>query len=117
MATLIANEVEQARQYFAQTRSRVVAATSGLTEAQWRFKPAPERWSIAEIVEHMAIVHGRVLARIMEQLPQGAAPEPGRDSQMMDALVLEKIPDRSIKANAPEFIRSEERRVGKECRS
>src|ERR1051326_3554087 len=104
MATLIANEVEQARQYFAQTRSRVVAATSGLTEAQWRFKPAPERWSIAEIVAQMAIVHGRVLARIMYPLHQGAAPEPGRDSQMMDALVLEKIPDRSIKANAPEFI-------------
>jgi len=104
MTTLIANDVEQARRYFAQTRARVAEATAGLTDTQLRFKPAPDRWSIAEILEHMAIVHGRVLQRIMEQLPQGAAPEPGRDSQLLDALVLEKIPDRSIRANAPAFI-------------
>lgn len=105
MTTLVTNDLEQARRYFAQTRSRVVEATSGLSDAQLQFKPASDRWSIAEIVEHMAIVQERVLTRILQQLPQGAAPEPGRDSQLLDALVREKIPDRSIKATAPEFIR------------
>ncbi|HEY1529151.1 MAG TPA: DinB family protein [Candidatus Angelobacter sp.] len=104
MATMIASDLEQARQYFAQTLCRVVDATAGLSEAQLRFKPAADRWSIAEILEHMALVHQRILTRVLEQLPQGSAPESGRDSQLIDALVREKIPDRSIKAIAPEFI-------------
>jgi DinB family protein len=104
MTTLISNELEQARRYFEKTKDRVVAATAGLSDAQLRFKPAPDRWSISQVLEHMSIVHQRVLARILEQLPHGPAPEPGRDSQLLDALVLEKIPDRSIRANAPEII-------------
>lgn len=104
MATMIASDLEQARQYFAQTRSRVVAATANLSDAQVRFKPAADRWSIVEILEHMALVQQRVLDRVLDQLPQGSAPESGRDSQLIDALVREKIPDRSIKAIAPEFI-------------
>ena len=104
MTAVIANDLEQARRYFAQTRSRISKATEGLSDAQLRFKPAVERWSIEEILEHMAMVHQRILGRVLEQLPQGAAPEAERDTQLIDALVLEKIPDRSIKATAPDFI-------------
>ena len=104
MSTLVATELEQARLYFTQTRRRLTEATAGLSEAQARFKPSAESWSIAEILEHLALAHERILTRILEQLPQGPAPEPGRDGLLIDALVLEKIPDRSIKAKAPEFI-------------
>ncbi len=104
MQTLVAADLEQARQYFALTRKRVVEATTGLSDAQLRFKPGPDRWSIAEILEHMAIVHERIFKRIVEQLPLAPAPAPDRDSQLLDAIVMEKIPDRSIKAKAPEFI-------------
>jgi hypothetical protein len=104
MPTLVANDLEQARQYFAATRKRVEDATAGLSEAQLRFKPGPDRWSIAEILEHMVIVHQRVLTRVLEQLPQAPAPAPDRDSQLLDAIVIEKIPDRTIKAKAPDFI-------------
>jgi DinB family protein len=103
MTTLVATELEQARQYFAFTRSRLVEVTASLTDEQARFKPAPDRWSIAEILEHLAAAHQRVLTRLQQNLPQAPAPEPGRDDQMLDALVLEKIPDRSTKAKAPEF--------------
>jgi DinB superfamily len=104
MTTLVATDLELARQYFALTRNRLVEVTTGLSEEQARFKPAADRWSIAEILEHQALVHERIMNRILEQLPQAPTPEPGRDSQMLDALVLEKIPDRTIKAKAPEFI-------------
>ena len=39
--------------YLTQTRNDLVSALEGLSEAQLDFKPAPERWSIAEIVEHI----------------------------------------------------------------
>lgn len=104
MTTLEATDLEQARQYFTKTRNRVVEVTAGLSDSQYRFKPAPDRWSIAEILEHMVIVQERVLGRIREQLAQAPAPPPGCDPQHLDAIVREKIPDRSIKATAPEFL-------------
>ena len=104
MTTLVATELEQARLYFAQTRRRLTEATAGLSDAQLRFKPATESWSVAEILDHLSQAHERILTRILEQLPEGPAPEPDRDSLLIDALVLERIPDRSVKAKAPEFI-------------
>jgi uncharacterized damage-inducible protein DinB len=38
------------------TRIGVVEATKGLSEAQWKFKPGPDRWSVAEILEHIVVV-------------------------------------------------------------
>jgi hypothetical protein len=103
MTTMVAPDLELARQFFAFTRKRLQEAATGLTDAQAAFKPAPDRWSIAEILEHLSIAHDRILTRVLQQFPQSPAPEPGRDSQTLDALILEKIPDRSTKATAPEF--------------
>jgi hypothetical protein len=66
--------------------------------------PLRTRWSIAEILEHMVIVHERVLGRVREQVPQAPAPPADRDYRKLDAIVIEKIPDRSTKAKAPDFI-------------
>lgn len=40
-------------QYLEQTRDAVVAYVSGLSDAQMRFKPGPDRWSVAECLEHI----------------------------------------------------------------
>jgi uncharacterized damage-inducible protein DinB len=79
MTTLESTDIDQARQYFDRSRGRVVEVTTGLSDAQWKFKPAPDRWSIAEILEHMVIVHERVIRRVREELPQAPAPPPDRD--------------------------------------
>ena len=104
MTTLETTDLEQARQYFDRTRGRVAEVTSDLSEAQWRFKPAADRWSISEILEHMVIVQERVLGPIRQQLAQAPAPAAGPECHQVDAIILEKIPDRSIKAKAPDFI-------------
>ena len=104
MNTLQAVEIEQAREYFRRTQERVVEVTKGLSEAQWKFKPAPDRWSIAQNLEHMVIVQERVLGRLQDQLAQAPPPAAGVDARAIDAIVLEKIPDRSIKAKAPDVL-------------
>ncbi len=104
MITLEATDVEQAHQYFARTLKRVTDATLGLSDAQYRFKSAPDRWSISEILEHLVIVHERVLARIQEQLPTAPSPPADFNSRLVDAVIVDKIPDRTIKAKAPDFI-------------
>src|SRR5262249_12878091 len=51
---------EKALTYLAETRKGVIDATKGLTEAQWKFKPAPDRWSAAEVVEHLVLIEDMV---------------------------------------------------------
>ena len=50
------------------------------------------------------IVQERILGPIREQLAQAAAPQADRDYQLLDRIVLERIPDRSIKGKAPDFL-------------
>jgi hypothetical protein len=101
MTTLLSTDVDQARRYFDQTLNRVAEVTTELSNPQWKFKPAPDRWSIAEILEHMVMVQERVLGPILAQVAQAPAASAGRDCQEVDLIVLEKFPDRSHKAKAP----------------
>ncbi len=101
---LTPQELEQAHQYLKQTRDLVVGATKGLTESQWRFKPAPDRWSIAEIVEHMVLAQDLILGPIWEQLMKSPAGPADRDIKNIDAIVLSRFPDRTSKFQAPEIL-------------
>lgn len=49
-----AADLEKAAAYLEKTRAGVLAATTGLSEAQWKFKTDPARWSVAETLEHIA---------------------------------------------------------------
>jgi hypothetical protein len=60
-------------EHLERTRDAFVAATAGLSDTQYRFKPGPDAWSIAEIVEHVAIAEGRILD-YLATMPQAAAP-------------------------------------------
>lgn len=77
--------------------------TKGLSVAQWTFKPAPDRWSVVQVMEHIAasedfIRDGLLKAKVMVSPPG----EPGRDVKKIDAAVEAMIPDRSHKAQAPD---------------
>jgi hypothetical protein len=94
---------EHALQYLESTKKDVLDATKGLSEAQWNFKSAPDRWSVAQVMEHIAasedfIRDGLVKDKVMVS-PAGP---PDRDVKKIDAAVEAMIPDRSHKAQAPE---------------
>jgi len=80
-------------------------ATNGLSEAQWNFKPAPDRWSIAECAEHIGVTENFILKLITEQALKSAA-EPEKRSQVQgkDAAIMVMGVDRSSKFKAPEVI-------------
>jgi hypothetical protein len=101
--TLTASELEQARLYFQQTRDGVLGAVKGLSPAQWNFKPAADRWSIAEILEHVVFVQERVLERLRDQIPQAPPPPADHDAKQIDAIVIQQFPVRLSKFPAPEF--------------
>jgi hypothetical protein len=104
MPTLPSTDIDQALEYFDRTKKRIFEVTTGLTDTQWHFKPAADRWSIAENLEHMVTVEERILGPIRELLAQAPPPPAAFDSALVDQIIFEKIPDRSNKVAAPEFI-------------
>jgi len=101
--TVTSSELDHARLYLQQTKNGVVGATKGLSQTQWNFKSAPDRWSIAEIVEHMVLAQDLVLGPTREKLAK-APPPSDRDNKLVDAIVVNQIPDRTVKFKAPEFL-------------
>jgi hypothetical protein len=101
---LTPEELNQARLFLEQTQNAVIGATKGLTPEQWRFKPAPDRWSIAENLNHILIVQERVLGPILDQLANAPAPPADVDREAVDAVVIHQFPSRLAKFSAPEFI-------------
>ncbi len=96
---------DRAIKYLESTRQGVLDATAGLSEAQWNFKPAPDRWSVAEVTEHIAAAEDFLRGMITEKV-MTAPPRPeGEDVKPIDDLVLTSIPDRSHKAQAPEPLK------------
>jgi hypothetical protein len=100
--TLSQADREKGLQYLEQTRDGVVAATKGLSEAQLKFKPAPDRWSVAEVLEHITVVEGAIYGNVTERIMKAPAGAADRDTAKIDAQVLGMVPDRSHKVKAPE---------------
>jgi uncharacterized damage-inducible protein DinB len=88
-------------QYLEQTRDAVAAAVKGLSDAQMKFKSAPDRWSVAETLEHIAKAEDFIFQNVTDQVMKAPAGPADRDTAKIDAMVLAMIPDRSHKAQAP----------------
>lgn len=95
-------EKDSALKYLETTKQGVLDATKGLSEAQWNFKSAPDRWSIAQVMEHIAAAEDFLRRLDAEQVMKAPSGEPGRDVKKVDEAVLAKVPDRTNKAQAPE---------------
>jgi hypothetical protein len=99
--TLAPADLEKGVHYLQQTRDGVVAATQGLSEAQMKFKAAPDRWSVAETLEHIALAEDFLFQNVTDKTMKAPAGSPDRDTAKIDAMVLAMVPDRSQKRQAP----------------
>jgi hypothetical protein len=97
-------ERDKALHYLGDTRNGLTDAVKGLSEAQWKFKPAPDRWSVAEVVEHLTVIEDLFVNNLCAQLMQAPAGRPDTDVKNLDAMILAKVPDRSTKVQAPENL-------------
>jgi DinB superfamily len=96
-------ERDRALQYLESTKKNVLQATKGLSQAQRNFKPAPDRWSVAQVMEHIAASEDFIRDNLLKETVMVApAGEPGRDVKRIDEAVVAKVPDRTHKAQAPE---------------
>jgi hypothetical protein len=98
---------DRALAYLESTKKGVVEATKGLSDAQWNFKPGPDRWSVAEVMEHLAAAEDLLRGMTQENVMKTPA-IPTRDAaelKKIDDSVIAMVPDRTHKVEAPEPLR------------
>ena len=96
---------DKALKYLEETRQGVVDATKGLSEAQWNFKPAPDRWSVAECMEHIALAEDFMRGLVVDKVMKAPARRELVDLAQVDEMVITMIPDRSHKRQAPDPLK------------
>jgi uncharacterized damage-inducible protein DinB len=105
-ATLSPEEREFALKNLQTTHDKFLQSIAGLSQKQWTFKPGPDRWSVAEVAEHITVSESTILGLIQKQvMASPAAPEKREQVKGKDEMILQRMPDRSHKAQAPEFLR------------
>lgn len=96
---------DRAIKYLETTKQGVLDATAGLSEAQWNFKPGPDRWSIAEVAEHITAAEAFLRGLVTEKVMSAPARPEAEDVKAIDDMVLTAIPDRSHKREAPDPLK------------
>ncbi len=103
---LSATERSRLVDYLKYSRQLLEDDTNKLTPQQWTYKPAADRWSVADCVEHLALAE-EVIRGVVDRALKAPAVEPA-DPQTVaerDQLILRLATDRGQKFNAPERLR------------
>ncbi len=66
--TLTPQERDAALRSLQATHDAFLKSIAGLSEKQWRFKPGPDRWSVAEVSEHIAISESMLFGMIQSKI-------------------------------------------------
>ncbi len=99
-----AEDRARAVKYFEDTRAAFLAAIKPLSEAQWKFKQAPDRWSVAETAEHITAVEEALFGLVTTQVMKTPLAEPAKpaDAKAKDEMVVKGVSSRDTKVKAPE---------------
>jgi hypothetical protein len=79
------------------TEKGVFASVKGLSEAQLKFKPAPDKWSVEECLKHIAISEKLIRGMLDNALKQAANPEKRSEMKSTDEQIIKNLEDRSTK--------------------
>lgn len=89
-------------QQLERTSAKFLKSVEGLSEAQWNFKAAPDKWSIAECAEHIAASEGFIRGVVEKTLATPLEEGQATADLVKDDLILNAVVDRSKKFSAPE---------------
>jgi uncharacterized damage-inducible protein DinB len=107
---LTKGERDRAMSHLHGTRKLVIDMVAPLSDAQYNFKSAPDRWSIAECLEHISETENMLRGMIQSsaaKLPVDETKRAARAAarEASAAAVVARMTDRSQRASAPGEIR------------
>jgi DinB family protein len=97
-------ERDQVIQLLKDSQTEFVQAVSSLSDDQFKWKPAPNRWSVAEVSEHILLAEGMLFAKVQEALAGPPNPDWDKKTAGKTEFILKVMAPRMGKAQAPEEI-------------
>jgi hypothetical protein len=106
-SSLIAGEVTKADRdtlvaHLKKTEAAFLKSIDGVSDAQWTWKSAPDRWSVAEAAEHITKAEDMLRGSVEGMMKAPAAPDLLAKTKGKEEMILKAIPDRTQKFQAPE---------------
>jgi len=102
---LTSAERESLLKNLAESRERLLRMAQDLTREQLHHRPAPGRWTVAECLEHIAVVEGRVLLSIQKTLEAGPADSSKRSAmEGQDDALVASVAGRATRFQAPDVL-------------
>jgi hypothetical protein len=103
-AHMTADERTKALFWLDESRKEFLAAIDGVTEEQWKWKPAPTRWSVGETAEHIVLAEAALFGNVQKAIAAPANPEWETKTKGKTELIVQVMAPRLGKASAPEPI-------------
>ena len=103
-AKLTADERAKAIQYLTESRDKLLAEISNVSEAQWKWKAAPDKWSVGEVAEHIYLAEGRLFGAMQGALATPPNPDWEAKTKGKNELLERILAGRQGRAQAPEAI-------------
>lgn len=87
-----------------ESQAETLEALEKLSDDQLKFKPAPERWSVLEVAEHILLAEGRIFGAVQAALAAKPNPDWETKTKGKTELLEDVLAGRKGKAQAPESI-------------
>jgi uncharacterized damage-inducible protein DinB len=101
MTSMETADREQLLRFLNASRKKLIESSEGLTDEQAKMRPAEDRWSVLECVEHTALVEDGMFGTLSTKMvPAEAEHDRNREQQFIRGTA-----DRSRKIDAPDGVR------------
>lgn len=101
---MTAEERAKLIQWLNESQAETIAAVEKLSDAQWNWKAAPEKWSVAECVEHIMLAEGTLMGQAEKALAAPQNPAWAEKTKGKAEFIENVMVKRLGKAQAPEAI-------------
>src|ERR1700733_5416363 len=97
-------EREKLLKHLEESRERLLHMAKNLSREELHYRPAADQWTVAECLEHIAMVEARVLGLIQKTLETG--PDSSKRSALegMDDVLIAGTVGRVARYKAPEYV-------------
>jgi len=103
--TLTREDRAKAVKFLRDSEKELMDSVAKLSPAQWNYKPGPDRWSVAEVAEHIMLSEDLLFETVKKALAEKQNPEWEAKTTGKDTLVERALLNRERKAQAPERLK------------
>jgi hypothetical protein len=101
-AHMTAEERMKVKSWLEESRREFLAAIDGVTAEQWKWKPAPERWSVGETAEHIVLAEALLFGNVEKAIGSPKNAEWEEKTKGKTEFIEKVMAPRLGKATAPE---------------